>query len=150
MARVKVDWSKVTMSGPVGAANLIPTLVEVIRNLVISGAIKTKIAKVTLNVGEGESAKQYGAEYLKIDSATDEAVDSILAAIKLSGKAVVIESWNGIQRDSKLAYLAGAFGDVSKAIEDATDVLVEKMGMDRDEARAFAIAQRVKNGMRVS
>ena len=55
MARIKIDWTKVEMAGPVEAPALVGGLPEAIKPNVVSGGIKTKLAKVTLNVGEGDS-----------------------------------------------------------------------------------------------
>ena len=153
MARVKIDLAKVTMAGATELPELVAGLPEGIKALAEKGAIKTKVGLVTLNVAsstEGEAPKQFGAKYLKIDSADDSSVDSILAAIKNAGKVAVIDSYNALQRDSRLSYLSGAFGDVSKAIDEAVAVCIEKMGMTQDEAREFVIARRTKAGMRVA
>ena len=153
MARVKIDLAKVTMAGATELPQLVDGLPADIKTLNVSGGIKTKVGLVTLNVAsstEGEAPKQYGAKYLKIDSADDTALDTILGAIKNAGKQAVIDSYNSLQRDSRLSYLAGAFGDVSKAIDEAIAVCVEKMGMAPDAARTFVIEQRTKAGMRIS
>jgi hypothetical protein len=148
MARIKIDWTKVEMAGPVEAPALVGGLPEAIKPNVVSGGIKTKLAKVTLNVGEGDSAKMYGAAFLRITESDDASVDSILSAIKAAGKNAVIDSYNGIQRDARLAYLTGAFGDVTAAIQEAVDSMVAN-GFDATEARDLVLAKRAKAGLRV-
>ena len=82
----------------------------------------------------------YGAAFLRITESDDASVDSILSAIKAAGKNAVIDSYNGIQRDARLAYLTGAFGDVTAAIQEAVDSMVAN-GFDATEARDLVLGQ---------
>jgi hypothetical protein len=47
-----------------------------------------------------------------------------------------------------LAYLTGAFGDVTAAIQEAVDSMVAN-GFDATEARDLVLAKRAKAGLRV-
>lgn len=151
MARIKVDWSKVEMVGPLpeDLGKLVEMAPADIKPGIDSQAIKVKPSKVQITVGEGDKAKQFGASFLKIDSASDDSVDSILAAIKAAGKAAVIDAHNAIQRDNRVAFLTKNYGDISKTIDDLVQQLVDS-GWDATEARELVIAKRTKAGLRVS
>lgn len=151
MARIKVDWSKVEWTGPKADdfAALTETLPESLKPLAVDGGITVKPVKVQIVAGEGEKAKQFGAAFLKIETAKDESVDTILAVIKAAGKQAVIDAHNSIKRDERVSFLTKNFGDVSKTIDALVAGMVES-GWDAEEARAAILKNREKAGLRVS
>lgn len=151
MARVKIDWAKVSFDG--GEDSIKPENVFNRASARIQKLLKEKLAMSTVNrvVIGAAGEQQYGKAILKIKDAKPEAADALLAEIKDDGIAAVTTAYNDWLRAKTANDLEVLHGDVTEQINETVKSMLQYGGkaMTEEKALKFVLQSRIDSGMPV-
>ena len=148
MARTKINYDKVHFDGGLEStehANVFNRASAAIRKLISDKFASATVNRVVINVGEGETAQQYGAAILKIKNLTKDGIAVLLNEIAEAGADAVQTAYNNFLRDKTSTDLETRFGDVTKQINDTVKGMLQYGGkaMTEEKALRFVLENRL-------